>query len=131
MSGHRAIGLTRRDLLRLASAGAVSASLSGWLGTLATAAHDPHRKRACILLWMSGGPTQTDTVDLKSGHKNGGPFQRIASAVPGIAVSEHLPQVARQMKRMAVLRSMHTKEGDHGRATYHLRTGYPQQPPID
>jgi hypothetical protein len=65
-----------------------------------------------------------DTFDLKPGHANGGPFSEIATAVPGIKISEHLPQLARQMKHMAVLRSMHTREGDHGRATYHLRTGY-------
>src|SRR5262249_8548502 len=39
-------------------------------------------------------------------------------------------QVARQMKRLALVRSMSTREGDHGRATYHLRTGYVQQGPI-
>jgi hypothetical protein len=100
-------------------------SLSGWLGRLAAAAaDDPRRKRSCILLWMAGGPSQMDTFDLKPGHANGGPFREIATAAPGVKIGEHLPQVARQMKHLAVLRSMRTKEGDHGRATAHLRTGY-------
>jgi hypothetical protein len=102
-----------------------SLSLSGWLGTLAAdAADDTRRKRSCILLWMAGGPSQTDTFDLKTGHANGGPFQEIATAASGVRTSEHLPQLARQMKHLAVLRSMKTREGDHGRATSHLHTGY-------
>ena len=79
---------------------------------------------------MSGGPSQMDTFDLKSGHANGGPFKEIQTAAPGVRISEHLPLVAKEMKHLAVIRSMSTKEGDHGRASYHLRTGYLQQGPI-
>ncbi len=123
--------LTRRDWLRMTAAGVTSISLSGWLEVLAqaTAAHS-QRQRACILLWMSGGPSQMDTFDLKPGHANGGPFQEIATTVPGIRMSEHLPKLSRHMERLAILRSMKTREGDHGRATYHLRTGYLPQGPI-
>jgi hypothetical protein len=117
--------LSRRDLLKLSAAGALGCSLSGWLETLAAAAaKHPQRKRSCILLWMNGGPSQMDTFDLKPGHKNGGEFKEIATSVPGIKISEHLPKVARQMKRMALIRSMRTKEADHGRATYLMRTGH-------
>jgi uncharacterized protein (DUF1501 family) len=115
----------RRAWLRRAALGLSGLSASGWLGALAArAAHDPQRKRACILLWMSGGPAQTDTFDLKPGHKNGGPFRAIQTAAPGVRISEHLPGVAKQAKRLAVLRSMRTREGDHARATAHLHTGY-------
>src|SRR5690348_5798243 len=69
-------GLTRREWMRLSAAGVVGWSLSGWLETLAAdTATNPERKRSCILLWMSGGPSQTDTFDLKPGHANGGPFK--------------------------------------------------------
>jgi hypothetical protein len=114
----------------LTALGVAGWSLSGWLGALAHAA-DSQRKRSCILLWMAGGPSQMETFDLKPGQTNGGPFKEIATAVPGVRVSEHLPQLAKQTKRLAVIRSMSTKEGDHGRATYHLRTGYVQRAPID
>src|SRR5262249_30672203 len=122
---------TRRDWLRLTSAGIASWSMSGWLETMAadTAQH-PQRRRSCILPWMSGGPSQTDTFDLKPGHVNGGPFKEIATAVPGIRISEHLPKIAQHMDRMALIRSMSTKEGDHTRATHLLRTGQPPQGPI-
>ena len=79
---------------------------------------------------MAGGPSQMDTFDLKPGHKNGGPFKAIETATPGIRISEHLPRLARETDDMAIIRSMSTKEGDHGRATFHLRTGYVPQGPI-
>src|SRR5881396_1982674 len=91
--------LTRRDWLRLTTAGVVSYSLSGWLQALAhdTATH-PQRRRSCILLWMNGGPSQMDTFDLKPGHANGGPFKEIDTSVPGIRISEHLPRLAKNME---------------------------------
>src|SRR5262245_3848202 len=117
--------VSRRAWLRGAALGLTVVSLAGWLGNLAaTAADDPRRKRSCILLWMAGGPAQTDTFDLKPGHANGGPFKEIATDAPGVKIGEHFPRLARQMNRLAVLRSMKTKEGDHGRATAHLHTGY-------
>src|SRR5262249_28724911 len=61
--------------------------------------------------------------DLKQGHANGGPSKEIATAADGIRITEHLPQVAKQMKNISLIRSMTTKEGDHGRATFLMRTG--------
>jgi hypothetical protein len=120
--------LHRRRFLQ--AAGAIG--LSSWLPAFAAAAaKDPARKCNCILLWMSGGPAQTDTFDLKTGHANAGPFKPIDSAVSGIRISEHLPQVAKQMKELAIVRSMSTREGDHGRAMQHLRCGYLPQGAIE
>jgi hypothetical protein len=124
-------GLSRRDWLRLSAAGVIGCSLSGWLERLAAnAANNPQRRRACILLWMAGGPSQMDTFDLKPGHVNGGPYTETATAVPGIKISEHLPKIARHVDRMAILRSMSTKEADHGRATFFMRTGQLEGGPI-
>jgi hypothetical protein len=112
-------------LLKLSTAGVVGWSLSGWLGALADqTATNPQRKRSCILLWMNGGPSQMDTFDLKPGHANGGPIKEIETSVPGIRISEHLPKVAKHADKMAIIRSMSTKEADHGRATYQMRTGH-------
>jgi hypothetical protein len=123
--------LTRRDWLKLSTFATVGYSASGWMQTLAAeTAKDPKRKRSCILLWMPGGPPQTDTFDLKPGHKNGGEFKPIDTSVPGIQISEHLPKLAKQMEHLAIVRSMSTKEGDHQRATYLMRTGYLPQGPI-
>ncbi len=64
------------------------------------------------------------------GHANSGPFKPIATSVPGMLLGPHLPKLARQAKDLAIIRSMSSKEGDHGRATYYLRTGYLPQGPI-
>src|SRR3954470_868569 len=116
--------LSRRDWLRLSASGALAASASGWFAQVAdAAAAHPARNKACILLWMNGGPAQTDTFDLKPGHKNGGPFKEIQTNAAGLRFSEHLPKLARHGDRLAVIRSMSTREADHGRATYLMRTG--------
>jgi uncharacterized protein DUF1501 len=124
MTSQSVNNLSRRDLLRLTAAGFAGVSMSGWLERLAadTAKH-PQRKRSCILLWMNGGPSQMDTFDLKPGHKNGGPFKEIVTKAPGLKISEHLPKLAKHGDKLAVIRSMATKEADHGRATYQMRTG--------
>lgn len=123
--------ISRRSLLRLLAAGYSATSLSGWFPVFAQrAAAQPVRSRSCILLWMPGGPSQLDTFDPKPGHENGGEFQPIETSVPGIQICEHLPQLARQARHLAIIRSMKTKEGDHTRAAYHLRTGYRPAGPI-
>jgi hypothetical protein len=123
---------SRRDWLRYVLAGSVcGTSMSGWLPALAAdAAASPARRRACILLWMSGGPSQLDTFDLKPGHANGGEFKGIDTSVPGIRISEHLPKLAASMQHMALIRSMTTKEGDHDRGSHLMHTGYSPGGPI-
>src|SRR5690349_20415455 len=103
--------LSRREMLQLSAAGVIGYSMSGWLEALAAdTANNPQRRRSCTLLWLNGGPSQTDTFDLKPGNANGGPFQETATTVPGIRISEHLPRLARHMEDMAIIRSMSTRE---------------------
>lgn len=122
---------TRREWLQSAAVGMAGTSMSGWLPVLADqTANDPKRKRACILLWMTGGPSQIDTFDPKPDHANGGQFKPIDTSVPGIQIGEHLPRLAKLMDHVAVIRSMSTKEGDHSRAMHLQRTGHLPQGPI-
>jgi uncharacterized protein (DUF1501 family) len=124
MTRSDSLHLSRRDWLRLTTAGVVSYSLSGWLEALAAdVAGNPQRRRSCILLWMNGGPSQMDTWDLKPGHANGGPYKELQTNVPGIKISEHMPKLAKQMDKMVLVRSMSTKEADHARGSYLMRTG--------
>jgi uncharacterized protein (DUF1501 family) len=126
--------LSRRDWLAATSGSLLSGSLLGgtllgglsdWLRALAAADRPAGgRKRSCLLLWMNGGPSQTDTFDMKPGHAHGGPFRPIATGTAGISISEHFPGLAAWSDRLAVVRSMSTREGDHGRARLNLRTGY-------
>ena len=114
---------SRRHFLRVGAA-SVGVSLSGWLGHLAAqSATDSKRTRACILLWMNGGPSQIDTFDPKPDHANGGPVRPIRTNVPDLMISEYLPLLAMRADKLAIIRSMATKEADHGRAGYLLRTG--------
>ncbi len=107
------------------------ASSCAWLPELARCwAQSPQRKRHCILLWMAGGPSQTDTFDMKPNHANGGEFEEIATSVPGLRISEHLPKLAQQADQLAILRGVQTKEGDHGRGTYLMRTGHAPGGPV-
>ena len=97
--------LSRRQWLQWSAAGVAAGSMSPWFEALAEdAAPKVARGRSCILLWMSGGPSQMDTFDLKPGHVNGGQFKEIETAAPGLKISEHLPQLAKHGKRLAVIR---------------------------
>ncbi len=121
----------RRDWLRTTGIAVGGLSMSGWLPWMAKRlaadqlATDPGRRRHCILLWMAGGPTQTDTFDMKPGHENGGEFQEIATDAAGVRFSEHLPRLATHADQLAIVRGLSTKEGDHSRGTHLMRTGYP------
>jgi hypothetical protein len=83
------------------------------------------RGKSCILLWMAGGPSQFETLDPKPGAETQGPTGAIDTAVPGIRIAANMPKMAGAMKELAVIRSMTSKEGNHGRATYLLHTSYP------
>lgn len=129
-------GLTlrsRRNMLKAGLAGIAGLSAADVLRLRAEAARQGRSSpsnKSVILLWMTGGPSQTDTFDMKPDHENGGPFQPIETAVPGLQISEHLPKLAQQMQHVVPIRSMQSKEGDHSRATFYLRTGYRPQGPI-
>src|SRR6516165_2581735 len=117
--------MSRRELMRLSAAGVAAFSASNWLDILAARAQEAHRPtKSCILLWMDGGPSHKDTFDLRPGTDQGGPFQAIQTSVNGIRISEYFPRFARQMQHAAIIRSMSTGEGAHGRAKYYLHTGY-------
>ncbi|MCA9135459.1 MAG: DUF1501 domain-containing protein [Planctomycetales bacterium] len=115
---------SRRDVFRIAAASLGGISCSPWMPKLAMAAGATRPPKACILLWMAGGPSQMETLDPKPGHSNGGPTKAISTAVSGIELSQNLPGLAKQMNDVALIRSMKTREGDHGRATQLMMTGY-------
>lgn len=124
----RSFQVSRRDWLRLSAVGVVGVSQSGWFRALAAdTKDDPKRHKSVILLWMNGGPATIDLWDLKPGHENGGPFREIDTASPGVKISEHLPNLAKRGKELAIVRSMATREGDHQRARVVSLTGYTPQ----
>src|SRR4051794_5067083 len=98
----------RREFLRLGAAGVVGLALGERLGGRATAGAVAPPARAVILLWLWGGPSHLDTFDMKPGApaEYRGPFEPIATAVPGVQLCELLPGLARRADRFALLRAM-------------------------
>jgi hypothetical protein len=114
---------SRRDFIRVGSLGFLGIHWSQYLRAATTKA--PNGKaQACILLWLEGGPSQMDTWDPKPNSA----FQAISTNVPGIQVSELLPQVSRRMDKLAIVRSMHTRGNDHPQGTHYAITGHEPNP---
>ncbi len=114
----------RRQCLKTILALGAGAGLSTtWPSRLAAEMKSVDSRRRLIVLWMPGGPSQMDTFDLKPGHSNGGPFRELKTSVPGMRFSEHLPELGKLAEHLAVVRGMQTKEGDHSRGTFLVRTG--------
>ncbi len=115
--------LNRRSFLRNTAVGGVAAL--SWMDVVRLeAAQLRQRGKACILLFMQGGPSQFETFDPKPGVPTGGPTKAIKTAVPGIDIAQDWDQTAKAMKDIAIIRSMTAKEGNHQRAQYQLHTGY-------
>lgn len=128
---------SRRDLLRLGAGAAALGALGVSVRTAraeepATVAAVPNggRARQVVVLYMNGGASQFETVDPKPGTTNGGPTRAIGTRIPGVQVASTLPETAQRLDRIALLRSMSTREGNHERARYLLHTGYPPQPTV-
>jgi Protein of unknown function (DUF1501) len=88
------------------------------------------RAKACIVLFMWGGPAQQETWDLKpdAPEQVRGEFKPIATETPGLLISEHFPLLARQTRRLAILRSVHHADVNHTTATHEFLTGRPVSP---
>ena len=77
---------------------------------------------------MHGGLSQLESWDPKPGTETGGPFRAISTSVPGIQISELLPNVAKQMHHLCLVRGVNTSEDDHGKGAYLMTTGRRQTP---
>jgi uncharacterized protein (DUF1501 family) len=125
-------GMSRRHFMSHL-AGASALALPAMQFTSALAANTSELKKnhkAAILLWMGGGPATIDIWDLKPGAPTGGPFKPIRTSGDA-EISEHMPLMAEQMKHMAIIRSMNTREADHNRGRYYMHTGYVPNPNIE
>jgi uncharacterized protein (DUF1501 family) len=115
----------------MAGASALAAPALSLGHTLQLNAQDlKKRRKSAILLWMGGGPSTMDIWDLKPGASTGGPFKPISTSGDA-QICEHMPLMAKQMHNMAIIRSMSTREADHGRGRYYMHTGYVPNPNIE
>jgi hypothetical protein len=127
----RCDGVARREFLRVGGLTALGLGLSDW-HRLRAAAQTTERgnARACILIWLDGGPSHLDTFDLKpeAPSEVRGPFSPIPTNVAGTHICEYLPRTARVMDRIALIRSMTSPLGEHNFASQYLLTGYKPTP---
>jgi hypothetical protein len=128
--------LTRREWLRVGSLGLFGLSLPALLEARRAHASSPAADRAfgkakaCIILFLFGGPPQHETWDPKpdAPPEIRGDLRPIASSLPGLWVGELMPRVARQAQRVCVLRAVSSNDNAHSSSGYWMLTGYPHQP---
>src|SRR5262245_50217685 len=131
--------VTRREMLRVGGLGFTGLCWSDWLRARAGAADQrtaPNHRRdrsgvlshpkACIIIFNYGGPSHLDLWDLKpdAPAEIRGEFQPIATSVPGVAISEHLPRLARLAQHYTIVRSVTHRDNDPAIGAYLALTGY-------
>src|SRR5215471_6629455 len=129
--------ISRRDWLRLGGLGILGLGLPALLraedAQRRLSARQPAalgqgggRAKACILLYLAGGPSQPDMWDMKPDLpvEFRGEFRPIRTTVPGLPMCEHLPRVARQAHHATIIRSAHHQVGHaHCAAAYFVLSG--------
>lgn len=121
---------SRRTLLKLASLAGVS-----WLTPVAemlaraeeqSSSREP--AQSVILLWLAGGPSQLETFDPHPGKRIAGDTKALQTPLSGVLLAEGMEAVAEQMESISLVRNLVSKEGDHERGTYLVKTGYSPLP---
>ncbi|HWG45738.1 MAG TPA: DUF1501 domain-containing protein, partial [Gemmataceae bacterium] len=121
-------GITRREWLRIGGLAFGGLTLADVLRLRARAAPDAGRGKSVIMIWLRGGPSHIDSYDMKpqSPVEIRGEFRPIRTNVPGIQICEHMPQQARIMDKLAVLRGIKSIDiGDH--TPHYILTGFPDR----
>jgi hypothetical protein len=80
--------------------------------------------QSVIMLWLDGGPSQLETFDPHPGSKIAGGTKAIGTAAKGVRLAEGFDRWADQMGSISLIRSLTSKEGDHERGTYLMKSGY-------
>ncbi len=133
---HHACGtvdhINRRTLLKSAGLAGFSwmTPLANSLGVAAEKAPKGKPAKSVIMLWMAGGPSQLETFDPHPNQLIAYDTKAIRTSAQGIQIAEGLPRTAEVMSDVSLVRSVTSKEGDHERATYNVKTGYRINPTI-
>jgi len=130
-SHRHTIGINRRELLQVGYSGLLGLGVASLPAVqAATESSRPARRpKSVIIVYLTGAPSHIDMFDMKpdAPPEVRGDFKPVATKVPGIQVSEHLPHLAARADRYAIVRTLSHRENNHLVATHHLLTGY-QQP---
>lgn len=119
-------GIARRDFLRVGALGVGGLSLSSYLQMAeAGEVNSAAKGKAGILIYLTGGPTHMDTFDLKpeAPEEYRGEFRPIKTNVSGVEISEHLPKLAQQADKFAVLRGVSHTLAAHALGKMYMNTG--------
>ncbi|MBC8117937.1 MAG: DUF1501 domain-containing protein, partial [Candidatus Saccharimonas sp.] len=123
------LALSRRNVLAT-TAGMCGLSLPGFLQLQASATPSngtsTDKAKACIIIYCWGGMSHLESFDLKpdAPAEFRGEFSPIQTVVPGIEIGEHLPLLARQTDKLAIVRSINHDDSAHGRGMYWNLTGH-------
>lgn len=116
---------SRRGLLRSAICAGFGGLLASYSRSLAlNPVAKQGRFKRCVVLWMSGGPSQQDTFDPKPTSDR----KSIRTSVSGLEFAETLPELAKRASELCVVRSVGSREGEHERATELMHTGFSPVP---
>src|SRR5688572_26512135 len=123
----------RRTLLKAAGASGLLwlSPVAEALAQQAAAAPRGAHAKSVILLWLAGGPSQLETFDPHPGRRIAGGTKAIDTAVKGVRLAAGYERLAEEMGSVALLRSLVSKEGDHERGTYLMKTGYRPDPTVE
>ncbi|MEM0969165.1 MAG: DUF1501 domain-containing protein [Verrucomicrobiota bacterium] len=122
-------GNQRRDFLKFGTTAFLGLGLPDMLRLQAQAAEGP-RAKSVIMIWLAGGPATIDMWDLKPNAPQSirGEFSPISTSADGIQISEHLPQMAKEMKHATLVRSLHHTIPAHGPGTVYMYSGHKPTP---
>lgn len=128
-------GVDHRGFLRVAAAGVVGGTILGVKATAGQALAEARvgfgQAKSVLLILLSGGPSQLDTLDPKpeAPSEVRGEFSSISTTIPGAAVCEHLPKFAHQTQRWSIVRTLAHREHNHLLATHVALSGRPTPVP--
>jgi hypothetical protein len=122
----------RRDFLQLGLGTLLGGGLASALRARDGAKAVPAQAKACILVWMDGGPTHFETFDPKpdAPAEYRGEFTPTPTTAPGVFLSEHMRQLAKAFDKLAVVRSIRHDQGNHGAGNHYMMTGAPPRIPV-
>lgn len=132
----RCDGINRREVLRVGGLTAFGLGLGNFARLSQATANQSQASgtaKACILVWLDGGPSHLETFDPKptAPSEVRGPFGAISTSIPGIELSALMPELAKRMNDLAIIRSMTSSLGEHNFGTHYLQTGFKPTPALE
>ena len=123
---------SRRDFLQVGLGTLLGGGLVSALRARDPAKSDTAPAKACILIWMDGGPTHFETFDPKpdAPEEYRGEFKPTPTSVSGVFLSEHMTRLAKSFDKLAVVRSIRHDQGNHGAGNHYMMTGAPPRIPV-